>query len=130
MPFAMDGGKPGDDAARRDRETMPNLVEILERQVTVRRRMALAKARLTLDRLAAEGFEARLIGSLARGTFKAHSDVAFLIQNCPADRKYTIEGLVEELMAPLPFSVIDLDEVDPARRAVLLRESRDAPAPA
>ena len=109
---------------------MPTLVEILERRTAQRRREALARASRTIDRLAAEGIEAELIGSLAPGTFKAHSDVDFLVLTCPPAQKYTIESVVEDMMAPLPFSVVYLDEIDPTRRSDLLSEARDAPAPA
>ena len=130
MTFAAHSGKPGMVPQATVEKGMPTLVEILERQVAARRREALARARAsrTIDRLAAEGIKAKLIGSLARGTFKAHSDVDFLILTCPVTRKYTIESLVEDMMAPLPFSVVYLDEVDPTRRSDLLSEAGAAMA--
>jgi predicted nucleotidyltransferase len=80
-----------------------------------------------LERLRGLGVEARIAGSLARGTFKLHSDVDFLILACPPELKYRIEAEVEDLMQGLPFDCLYLDEVRPAFRARLLAEARDAP---
>jgi predicted nucleotidyltransferase len=76
-----------------------------------------------LRRLAERGVEARLIGSLARGDFLLHSDVDLLVLRCPAELRHGIEELVEETLEGLPFDVVYLDELAPARRAVLERES-------
>jgi len=101
---------------------MPTLDEILATHTnarTARARKAAAKALRALGRL---GVDARLIGSLARGDHRLHSDVDILILHCPDKLRYRIEGLVEDALGGLPFDVVYLDEVAPARRAVLERE--------
>lgn len=79
-----------------------------------------------VERLGALGVAARIEGSLARGDFRLHSDVDFLILACPPELKYRLEAEVEDLMEGLPFDCIYLDEVRPDRRARLLEEAQDA----
>ncbi len=88
-----------------------------------RRRTAVERARAALDWLAAEGVEAAVVGSLARGTFREHSDVDVLILACPPHRKYTLETGVERHMGDLPFDVLYLDELPPPLRDRAEREA-------
>jgi predicted nucleotidyltransferase len=67
-----------------------------------------------------------VFGSLARGDFDPHSDVDLLVVDCPPDRRYAIEGRVEDLMGGLPFDVCYLDELRPDRAAAALAEAIDA----
>lgn len=104
----------------------PTLDALMARQTEARRTRAVAAARAVLAWLAEDGVEARVIGSLARGTFKRHSDVDVLVLSCPPDRRYRIEAGVEERMGGLPFDVVYLDEVEPAQAERLQREAVDA----
>lgn len=88
-----------------------------------RRRRAIDRARLAVEDLRSLGVEAKVVGSLARGTFNDLSDVDFLVVSCPAHLKYAIEGSVEDRMEEIPFDVIYLDEI-PARK--LERFTRNA----
>ena len=92
-----------------------------DREATARMRAADA-----LDLLAEQGVAARVIGSLARGDFRLHSDVDLLVLRCPPALRYRIEGLVEDALQGLPFDVVYLDEVKPERRADIQRRSLDA----
>jgi predicted nucleotidyltransferase len=102
----------------------PSFAALTARRTAERERLAWARAALVIERLGALGIEARVVGSLARGDFRLHSDVDFLILACPPELKYRIEALVEDLMEGLPFDCIYLDEVRPERRARLLEEAR------
>jgi predicted nucleotidyltransferase len=81
-------------------------------------------AEVAVQRLEELGVEARIVGSLARGDFRGHSDIDILVLRCPPDRRYRIEGAVEEAAEGFPFDVIYLDEVPAPRRARLLGEAR------
>lgn len=100
---------------------------LLRRRAEDRRRTAAARARKALDWLAGQGVEAAVIGSLARGGFKDHSDVDVLVLSCPPDRRYTLETGVEAVMEDLPFDLIYLDEVREPYRARMLAEAVRAP---
>lgn len=101
---------------------MPTLDELLTRHTQERAAKARTAAARALRALGRLGVEARLIGSLARGDHRLHSDIDILIVRCPDELRYRIEGLVEDALGGLPFDVVYLDEVAPARRAVLERE--------
>lgn len=91
-----------------------------------RRTLAVARAREAAAALAKLGIEARIVGSLASGRFRAASDIDFLIVACPRHLKYGIEGIVEECLGGLPFDVIYLDEVPTRKLDRLIREAVDA----
>ena len=111
-----------------DRAGTTLLDRLMARQTAERARTAAARARRVLDQLRQRGVEAKLVGSLARGSFMAHSDVDFLIVSCPHELKYALEAGIEDVMLELPFDCIYLDEVRPPYRDRLLAEARDAPA--
>lgn len=81
--------------------------EMLER----RRLKAVAGALAATEALAVLGVQVIVTGSLARGTFKNHSDVDLLVTECPRHLKYAIEGIVEDELAGMPFDVVYLDEL-------------------
>jgi predicted nucleotidyltransferase len=105
---------------------MTRLEALLRRSTDQRRRHAVAAARRAMERLSDLGVEVRVIGSLAAGGFKAHSDVDLLVVRCPPELRYAIEGVVEDEMGGLPFDVVYLDEISPPDRMALLEEARDA----
>lgn len=102
------------------------MAALVERRTAERRRLALARARVVLDWLAGLGVEAAVVGSLARGTFRDHSDVDFLVLSCPPDLRYAVEGGVEDRMEDLPFDVLYLDELREPFRQRVLTEARRA----
>jgi predicted nucleotidyltransferase len=96
---------------------------LLRTDAEARARRARAAAADALRLLAEHGVDARLVGSLARGDFRLHSDVDLLVLRCPAAPRYRIEGWVEEALGGLPFDPLYLDEVAPERRAALESEA-------
>ena len=79
------------------------------------RMRAVTAARAATAALAEVGVHAVVTGSLARGRFGAHSDIDLLVTSCPRRLKYAIEGLVEDVMAGVPFDLIYLDELTAAK---------------
>ena len=62
----------------------PSFADLTARRTAERAQLARDRAALVVERLGALGAEARIMGSLARGDFRLHSDVDFLIS--PARR--------------------------------------------
>jgi predicted nucleotidyltransferase len=87
---------------------------------------AIERARLAIEDLRLLGVHAKLVGSLARGSFNERSDVDFLVVSCPAHLKYAIEGSVEDRMADIPFDVIYLDEIPTSKLERFTRGAVDA----
>ena len=105
------------------RSAMPTLDDILAARTKARTEQARKSAVRALQALERVGVEARLIGSLARGDHRLHSDVDILIVRCPDELRYRIESIVEDELGGLPFDVVYLDEVAPANRPKLQREA-------
>lgn len=103
------------------------LTALLERRAEDRRRLACVRARAALEWLTGQGVEAAVIGSLARGPFRDHSDVDFLVLSCPRALRYALEGGVEACMEGLPFDVVYLDELREPFRQRALAEAVHAP---
>jgi hypothetical protein len=91
-----------------------------------RKRLAISCAQDACAALLKMGVTARVIGSLATGRFGLHSDVDFLIIDCPHDLKYSIEGTVEDCLAGLSFDVIYLDEIPAYKLERFTRAAVDA----
>lgn len=72
---------------------------------------AIFRSKKVLQLLESLGVKARVVGSLAEDRFALHSDVDFLIENCPRQFKYSIESRVESVMLDIPFDVIYDDEM-------------------
>jgi len=85
--------------------------ELIKRRIDERKRIALERATNVLHLLELKNVEARIIGSLANGKFKIHSDVDFLVTKCPRNLKYSIESDVEDIMLDIPFDVVYEDEL-------------------
>lgn len=100
---------------------------LLRRRTEERRTTAILRARSALDWLSQQGVEAAVIGSLARGGFKDHSDVDFLVLSCPPHLRYALETGVEAVMEDLPFDLVYLDEVKAPHRTRMLEEAVLAP---
>lgn len=72
---------------------------------------ATSRAGAVTRALASQGVRVRVVGSLADGRFALHSDVDFLVEECPRQLKYSIESMVESIMLDIPFDVIYQDEL-------------------
>lgn len=124
MPGAGDLARAGGSTA---------LHRLLARRTAERRAVALPLALRALDALAARGYEGRLTGSLARGTFLDHSDVDIVVlDGQPASPRGATEPLaiVEEACAgaEIPVDVVLAADLAPADRERMLEGSLDAPA--
>ena len=91
-----------------------------------RRAAAVAAARRAVAALEKRQVEALVTGSLADGSFGLHSDVDLLIVRCPRAMKYALEGIVEDALGDMPFSVIYLDEVAPRKLHSFVGKARRA----
>jgi len=85
---------------------------------------AISRARSVVAELDRRGVQTLITGSLARGDFNAHSDVDFLVLECPRGWKYRIEGAVEDLMGGINFDLIYLDELSPGRAGLMRRDAK------
>jgi len=90
------------------------------------RTAAIAGARQAIAALARKQVEALVTGSLADKNFDLHSDVDFLITQCPRDMKYAVEGIVEDALGTIPFDVIYLDEIEPRKLRSFADKARRA----
>jgi predicted nucleotidyltransferase len=106
---------PGDSLNRSSRMALERASD--------RRHLAISCARDACASLLKMGVTARVIGSLATGHLGPHSDIDFVVLDCPRHLKYRIEGVVEDCLAGLSFDVMYLDEL-PAHK--LDRFTRDA----
>lgn len=61
--------------------------------------------------LAAKGVNVKVVGSLAEGRFGPHSDIDFLVVECPRELKYRIEGDIEDAAIEFRFDAVYLDEI-------------------
>jgi predicted nucleotidyltransferase len=93
------------------RGAYPSLDALREARRRVRERMARAAAIEVLRRLRSRGVRAGVFGSLAAGRFGLHSDVDFIVLECPPGLRYRIESEVEERMRGIPFDVAYADEM-------------------
>lgn len=105
------------------------LARLFATRAVERRRRALGLAQRTIRALCRAGASARVIGSLARGKFRADSDVDFLVLERGGLPESRILGIVERSMAGFPFDVTFAERTDPRLLAIILGERRGgAPA--
>ena len=97
-----------------------------------RRSEALGLAKATLRKLRRAGVTARVVGSLAKGGFRADSDVDYLIENRGSLPEFRIGDLIESAMRGFPFDVVFAERTDPVLRRHMREEAkrgkRGAPA--
>ena len=110
------------------RSAYPSLDELRETRRRARERAARAAAREVLRRLRARGVRAGVFGSLAAGRFRLHSDVDFLVLECPPALRYRIETDVEACMRGIAFDVAYADEMREPWRSRGLAALRDESA--
>jgi len=107
------------------RSTYPTLDALRETRRRARERAARAAALDVLRRLRARGVRAGVFGSLATGRFGLHSDVDFIVLECPPALRYRIETDIEDRMQGIPFDVAYADEMREPWRSRALAEQRD-----
>ena len=103
------------------------LARVLTAAALARRARALALAQATLRLLAARGIRARVAGSLAKGAFRADSDVDFLIEKRGRVPPRDVIGIIESSMKGFPFDAIFSDHADPKLLALIREEARHGP---
>jgi len=95
------------------------LSRILRERAAKRLQAAAPRASAALARLEAAGVRARIIGSMARGAFRATSDVDFLVEDRGPLDDAAIEAVVRAEMKGFPFDLVYKDRVPPALRGGL-----------
>ena len=106
----------------------PTLDALRESRRRARERTARAAAIAALQRLRGRGVRAAVFGSLAAGRFGLHSDVDFIVLDCPPALRYRIEADVEDCMQGVPFDVAYADEMREPWRSRALATLRDESA--
>lgn len=100
------------------------LERLLRARAEARRREATALARAALRALRKAGVSARIVGSLAKGSFRAGSDVDYLIEDRNGLAEGEIVRLVEAAMHGFPFDVVFAERVDPEILRLMREEAR------
>lgn len=114
-PAGIASGKGASPASR--------LARLFATRAAERRRRALGLAQRTIRALQRAGVTARVIGSLAKGKFRADSDVDFLVEERGGLPESRILGVVERSMAGFPFDVTFAERTDPRLLAIMLEET-------
>lgn len=110
------------------RGAYPSLDALRESRRRARERKARGAAIAVLRRLRSRGVRAGVFGSLAAGRFELHSDVDYVVLECPPALRYRIETDVEERMQGIPFDVAYADEMREPWRSRALAGLRDESA--
>jgi transcriptional regulator with XRE-family HTH domain len=100
------------------------LGRLLAGRALERRRRALALAARTLQALGREGVSACIVGSLAKGTFRAGSDVDYLVEDRGGVPESRVMAIVEASMKGFAFDVTFADRADPRLLAMMREEAR------
>lgn len=100
------------------------LGRLLAGRALERRRRALALAGRTLGALRRQGAVARIVGSLAKGNFRADSDVDYLVEDRGGLAESRITAIVEASMKGFPFDVAFADRADPRLLELMREEAR------
>lgn len=105
------------------------LERLLEARAAERRKTALALARATLRALHKRGVSARIAGSLAKGRFRASSDVDYLIEDRGGLSESRVVEIIEASMKGFPFDAVFADRADPVLLEMMRAEAEHgAPA--
>lgn len=97
---------------------------LLRARGEARRQSALRLAAAALRALRRAGVKACLVGSLPKGTFRAGSDVDFLIESRGRMSESAVVGLIEAAMQDMPFDVVFADRADPALLELMRAEAK------
>jgi transcriptional regulator with XRE-family HTH domain len=113
--------RPGERAGSR-------LERLLAGRAAQRRRKALALAARTLGALRAAGVSASIVGSLAKGRYRAGSDADFLVEDRGPLSESRIVTIAERTMAGFPFAIIFAGRADAALLEMMRKEARGGPS--
>jgi transcriptional regulator with XRE-family HTH domain len=113
---------PVSDAAA-PRGARSRLGRLLGGRAAARRATALGLARATLHALRRRGVRARVIGSLAKGGFRATSDVDYLIEDRGRLAESQVTSAIERSMRGFAFDVVFAERADPVLLAMMREEA-------
>ena len=100
------------------------LGRLLADRAVARRQRALELARRTLNALRKRGVSACVVGSLAKGRFRADSDVDYLIEHRGGVPESRVMAIVEAEMKGFPFDITFASRADPRLLAMMREEAR------
>lgn len=100
--------------------------EILHERDRAKEAAAAVVARSALLALRSAGYPAHLVGSLARGEFRSHSDIDLLIDASGPGRDHAICVSLRAL-AGHPSSIVFMEDVPPHALPHFLKEAADGP---
>lgn len=106
---------------------MNRMASLTARRRDARHARATAAVRHILHEARAEGIEIKLVGSLARGDFRLHSDVDLLVcGRADQKRRAAVERLVAASLrtAEIPYDLIFEDDLTQDRVRELLHAGR------
>ncbi len=103
-----------------------NTADIIHQRDALRQAEAAPLARAALAALRNAGVKAWLIGSLARGEFRQHSDIDILV-DAPRDRQSTALRLCLDALRGFPSSIVFKDDLPAHALPHFLQEARDEP---
>lgn len=104
---------------------MNSLSAIIDQRRSARLQQARDVADHVLRDAQAAGIDMRIVGSLARGDFKEHSDIDFLVQDeITPERRMMIERLVAAHLrnSALPYDLIFAADLTAARLEEMLHD--------
>ncbi len=96
------------------------------RRARERRSLAVPLAVQALRDVEALGFQAWIVGSLAKGHFSAFSDVDFAV-DCPLEREYDAFRAIEKAMGAFPFTMIPRSRIQDDALPFIMEAAIDAP---
>jgi predicted nucleotidyltransferase len=103
----------------------PEIVEDFRRRAKEREAVALPLAAAVLRGIEAKGFEAWVVGSLAKKSFTVHSDVDFVV-DCPKEREHDVFMSVARTMGHFPFDLVFCRWIDDDVRPFMMEAATNA----
>ena len=97
---------------------------LMAERTAVRAAVASTRALAALNALQDGGVSGWVIGSLARGEFRLHADVAFLV-DCERRLEHTAFRIIESKMGDIPFDFIQARDLSDPTRRQLMDEAAD-----
>lgn len=105
---------------------MARIDDIIRARDVKREAEAAVAARAALRALKQVGISAHLVGSLARGDFRQHSDIDILIDAPPERRSAALRTCLGALRG-FPSSILFKDDLTPDALSHFMREAVDEP---
>lgn len=105
--------------------SMSRIEALMAERTAARAATASTRALAALSALKGAGVSGWVIGSLARGEFRLHSDVDFLV-DCDRRSKHAAFRIIEGEMGDVPFHFISARDLNETTRRQLMKEAADA----